>query len=336
MKKNRTNVGGLVVLYSILCLGVCVGGVCDATGPGDPETTEGDVLGAVTVTLEASFVADAAAKVKATAAKDPCPAPPPTMDDPSYEAEQDCDNDGGIIRYITPSAYKVAFKRLAFVNADGDLIDVIADTGTLADSEVLDLTAEVTLPVQELPVGEYPTYYAEIYYHELTMPLYVVGDPQTIRVYVSDDDFPSEGDLGHHQGDVTMVDGSDTELGFVTGGGLWQVASLQTLRGSINGAGGTDSETGHLRGLYGDQDLWNRPDLTQGSNQDVFILEGVLSLTLEETGGTVVFSFDVVDAWFFEDFDDNQLFNPCEGGTYDGCGGEWSPVFNSPYVFVDD
>ena len=215
------------------------------------------------------------------------------------------------------------------------MVDIIADTGTLTGAEVLDLTAEVTLPVQELPVGEYPTYYAEIYYHELTMPLYDAGDPQVIRVYVSDDDFPAEGDLGHHQGDVTMLDASNNELGFVVGGDLWQLASLQAARGTINGAGGTDSETGHLRGLYGDQNLWNRPDLTQGSSQDIFILEGDLNLTVEETGGAVTFSFNVVDAWFFEDFDDDQLFNPCENSNQDGCGGEWSPVFNSPAVQIE-
>lgn len=338
MISNRSGFGRLAVVCPAMSLCAFIGSACDvAVGPGGTGTKDPDATGRVTVTLKALFETAAASKLRVVSAKELCPASPPANDNSTYQGEQDCDGDGGIIRYITPSVYKVAFKRLAFENADGDLVDVIADTGTLANAEVLDLTTAIMLTDLELPVGEYPDYYAEIYYHELTMPLYDPDNPATIRVYVSDDDFPAEGNLGHHQGDITLVDDNGNELGFVPAGELWQTGFLVAERGIINGAGGTDSQTGHLRGLYGNLDLWDRPDAMQGASQDIFILEGELDLTLvadsDET--TVTFTFNVQDAWFFEDFDNDQWFNPCENGNQDGCGGEWSPVLTDPDVVVE-
>jgi len=301
--------------------------------PDDAEPPVEDDIGTVTVTLQADF--GEGGEVGPAAAKDPCPDAVPTMDDPRYESGLDCDVDGGAVRFITPSSYKIAVKRLAFENESGELIDIVPDTGTLASAVVVDLTNPVTLPALPLPFGVYTSYYAELYYHQLTMPLYDPADPQTIRVYVSDDDFPTEGNLGHHQGDITMLDGSGTEMGFVGAGEFWQAEFLQTPRGEINGAGGVDPETGHLRGLYGDTSQWNRPDAMQGPGQDIYILAGELFLTLGEGGGAITFVFDVQDTWFFEDFDGDQLFNPCANGNQDGCGGEWSPLFNQPEVIVE-
>lgn len=335
---NRNCFRRLVVTCPALLLSSVIGTACDVPlGPGGTGTTDPNTPRTVTVTLKALFAPEVASKPRRALAKELCPASPPATDDPIYLGEQDCDGDGGIIRYITPSAYKVAFKRLAFENADGDLVDVIADTGTLAGAEVLDLTTAITLPELNLPAGEYPDYYAEIYFHELTMPLYDPENPATIRVYVSDDDFPAEGSLGHHQGDITLVDAANNELGFVPPAELWQTDFLAAARGTINGAGGADPETGHLRGLYGNTDLWDRPNAMQGASQDIFILEGELNLILSADSGetTVAFTFSVQDAWFFEDFDNDQWFNPCENGTQDGCGGEWSPVLTAPDVVID-
>lgn len=338
MIRNRTCFNRLAVVCPAMLLCAFIGTSCDvAVDPGGAGPSDPDAMGTVTVTLKARFATQAASKLRAGLAKELCPASLTASDNSTYQGEQDCDGDGGIIRYITPSAYKVAFKRLAFENEDGDLVDVIADTGTLANSVVLDLTTAITLTDLDLPVGEYPDYYAEIYYHELTMPLYDPANPATIRVYVSDDDFPAEGNLGHHQGDITLVGAAGNELGFVPAGELWQTGFLEAARGTINGAGGTDPQTGHLRGLYGDPDLWNHPDAMQGPNQDILIIEG--ELDLEVVAGddqtTVTFTFDVQDAWFFEDFDNDQWFNPCESGNQDGCGGEWSPVLTDPEAVVN-
>ena len=331
MSNNDCYLNRLAIVGAAVIVTVYLGAGCGAgTGPVD---AGGDAT--VTVTLQANFGEGAAAKSIGFVAKELCPATPPAADSSVYQGEQDCDGDGGIIRYWTPSTYKVAFKRLAFENDDGDLVDIIADTGTLAAAVVVDLTTPYTLPVLDLPIGDYEQYYAEIYYHELTMPLYDLNSPQTLRVYVSDDDFPAEGNLGHHQGDITLLDAAGNESGFVPAGNLWQPGFLETVRGTINGAGGTDLQTGHLRGLFGDGNLWDSPEAMQGPDEDIFVMWGDLELELEAVGSTVTFEFDVQDAWFFEDFDNDQLFNPCDNGNQDGCGGEWSPVFNEPEVDVE-
>ena len=288
----------------------------------------------ITVEMKADFLTSLLAKparqlmLKEFVKIATCPTPQPAWDQAGYEAGLDCDNDGGVIQYITPTNYKVAFKRLTFVRDDGTEVDIIADTGTLASSAVLDITSQVTISSPTLSSGNYTSIEGEIYYYELEMPINDPSVTQAIRVYLSDDDFPGEGNLGHHQGDITLIAANGTELGWVNGGAEWETASLVSARGSINGAGGTDAETGHLRGLYGDTGLWNQTAFVQGSNHDIYIATWPLSLTVENTDQTVVFSFRVGDSWFYEDFDNNQQFNPC-GGVFDACAGsaEWSPLF---------
>ena len=41
-----------------------------------------------------------------------CPTTTPTHDTTSYAAGLDCDDDGGVIRYISPSTFKIAIKKL--------------------------------------------------------------------------------------------------------------------------------------------------------------------------------------------------------------------------------
>jgi len=291
--------------------------------------------GAATVKVAADFTKEVSARAKGDAAKLPCPSTPAGSDEPSFQSGLDCDGNGGVVRYITPTSFKVAIRSLVFIDTTGQALDVIADTNTLADSIVLDLSQPVTLETPMFPPGAYPTYRVEIYYFELQMPLYDSNVLKTLRVYMSDDDFPTEGNLGHHQGDITLIGEDGTEQGFVDTGALWQTAFLKQTRSTINGAGGVDTETGHLRGLYGDQTLWNESDQMQGGDQDVFQIVGPLNLVIDGSRKTVTFSFDVKDTWFFEDFDNNQLFNPCENGTQDGCGGAWSPLFNDPEVEIE-
>ena len=118
-----------------------------------------------------------------------CPTQQPAWDQAGYEAGLDCDNDGGVIQYITPSNYKVAFKRLTFVRDDGTEVDIIGDTGALASSAVLDITSQVTISSPILSSGDYTSIEGEIYYYELEMPINDPSVTQAIRVYLSDDDF---------------------------------------------------------------------------------------------------------------------------------------------------
>ena len=328
MNLARSAVTRMKTLALIVSLSICLAATC----PGGVGTS--GVVSPLKLKLKADFHSDSAKGI--VAAKVACPGAPVSEDEPVFNSGLDCDGDGGVVRYITPSTFKVAIKQLAFLTGDGQVYELIADSGTLAAAQVLDLTSPVTLELQPPSAGLYTTYLAEIYYYEITMPLYDANMPQTLRVYLSDDDFPAEGDLGHHQGDITLIGDDGTELGFVPAGQQWQVGQLTATRGNINGAGGTDAETGHLRGLFGDQTQWNQEAFAQGAAKDVFVLTGPLGLLIDTTRRTVTFSFDVTDTWFFEDFNNNQLFDPCASNPGDACnaGAAWAPIFNKPSVEV--
>jgi len=100
-----------------------------------------------------------------------------------------------------------------------------------------------------------------------------------------------------------------------------------------------DPETGHARGLFGNTALWDSTSFMQGASQDIYLMEGSFSVPVVVGSGnkTFSFTFDVADSWFFEDFDGNQKFNPCENGAGDAClsNAEWAPVFNNPAVTVE-
>jgi hypothetical protein len=246
----------------------------------------------------------------------------------------DCDNDGGIVRYLNSAGFKVAIKRMALVNTDGSMADIIADTGTLANSEYFDLKNPVTMNEISIPTGSYNAFYVEFYYYDINMPVH--GADRDIRIYLSDDDFPQEGSLGHHQGDVLMKALGDGIYKFVYGG-QWDDASLQTVRNpagydELVGAGGTDPQTGHKRGLFGDEDFWNSTELNQGASQDIFkvTMPAPFAIPVTTGGGSFTLSFDLQDTWFFEDFDNNQIFSPCVS-SIEACDEQaaWSPSFPS-------
>jgi len=270
-----------------------------------------------------------------------CPTEVPTTDTPQYEAGLDCDNDGGEIAYLTPQGFTVALKRLTFFKEGGEAVEFLPPTDTLAQSQRVELTAPVELQPIPIPAGFYTHVRAEIYYFEITLPLY--GSNQTIRVYMSDDDFAAEGSLGHHQGDIVLVNADGTEMGWIPVDDPWTTDYLQQLVGgdgaSIVRPGSDDGETGHQRGHFGNADLWDQELFQQGNDRDVFILEAQLPFDLTPgTEQTATFTFNVANTWFWEDFDGSGTFNPCDGGTtLDACDGtaEWAPLFHPPQVTVD-
>jgi len=298
--------------------------------------------GNVTVKMSASGVASSSinlAKIAKATFIETCPVPAPTMDSSDLAAGLDCDNDGGVVRYLSPKSFKVAFKKLTFVKDDGTEVNIIADTSTLALSQVVNITNEVTLDATTIANGTYIGYKAELYYYEITMDLNASPEltDQPLRLFLSDDDFASEGSLGHHQGDIVFLDANGVELGWVGGGVGWTVADLQATRAGIGES--VDPETGHARGLFGNTALWDSTSFMQGASQDIYLMEGSFSVPVVVGSGnkTFSFTFDVADSWFFEDFDGNQKFNPCENGAGDAClsNAEWAPVFNNPAVTVE-
>lgn len=311
----------------------CGGGGSSASSTGASQTA---------VTMKADFSVAGASLLKPFRIAAPhlttCPSGTSLMDGPEYVAGLDCDGDGGTTAFLTPLTFKVAVKRLSFIKSDGS-IDIVPDSGTLAQATVFDITSQVTISQLALTAGLYTGIEAELYYYEITMPLN--SNPtltQSIRVYLSDDDFPAEGSLGHHQGDITFIDQNGVELGWVGVGIPWTVASLQTTTALVTRPGGTDPETGHQRGLFGNGDLWDQASFQQGASRDVFTVSvslGGIPLSADVIKN-VSLTFNVKDSWFWEDFDADGNFNPCEGGAQDACASnaEWAPIFNLPALTV--
>jgi len=264
-----------------------------------------------------------------------------TDDGPNLIAGSDCDGDGGKVAYSTPSSFKIAIKKMGLYNDSSTYFPVIAEADTLAESTVIDLSQEVTLnPGTTIPQGVYPRFEIQIYYVEMVMEINNIGETQNIRIYLSDDNFPGEGNLGHHQGDLTIINGSGNEVGWVDPGcQAWNSTNTAADRSGIVGAGGTDSETDHKRGLYGNSDLWDTFIFKQGRYQDIFTVPAYLGL--QAGHAKVTLTFDVEDTWYYEDYDANNLFNPGGIGTYGGnstpleaCHGvaTWSPLISLPTV----
>jgi len=324
----------LTIMASITLLIAACGGGSSSGGTDTPTVNEGENA-AVTVTMQADYGSDAVAERSSVPSlMTACMGT--VTDSPGYVAGTDCDSDGGVVAYLDPSGFKVAIKRLSLIKDDDTYVDLIADTGRLVDSVVVDLSSPVQLDVSELPQGVYTSYYAEFYYYDLTMDIY--GEEEELRIFVSDDDFLSEGNVGNHQGDVKLLDSSDN-FGFVRAGAMWIDGLLDYVRpAEIGGAAGADPETNHDRGLYGDNGLWNSTAFMQGTDQDIFVATQTGGFTITSDGGEVTITFDLDDTWFFEDFDNDGEFEPCNDDTGDeACsdGAEWTPVFPGVAVSFD-
>lgn len=281
---------------------------------------------------------------------------PSEMDDPIEADGEDCDEDGGVAAHLTPTTYKLALKRVTLMPADEEStpIDIIADTGTLGLSEVIDFTSTdstetlITIDPDGLTAGNYDRIEMELYYFEMTFP--VANVDQIVRFYMSDDDFETEaahvvGLGGHHQGDVTFIDDDGvTEMGWVDN--TWLTENLSATRDVQVGAGGVDAETGHARGFFGNTDLWDDEAQVQGDSQDVFVYTLSLASTLEIPDPTTITdlttitaTFSTADTFFYEDFapfntsDDYPGFYPDVGG--EAAGGEWAPLIPTAALTVE-
>lgn len=333
LKAFRAVSAAFLLLFLVSC-------GADSGSSGTTSTTGGaEDEGDVTVRIKAEFGLSNSVSARLVSALterlQTCPSGV-AQDEPHFEAGLDCDLDGGIIRFVTPQSFKVAIKRLTFLRDDGESVVIVADTGTLSAANVYDLTSGVSVLSRALPVGEYPFAEAELYYYEIEMPVNSASDVRTLRVYLSDDDFISEGNRGHHQGDIVFIGSDGGELGWVGDGLLWDEEHLQSERGTINGAGGADPQSGHLRGLFGDETLWNQTLFMQGAERDVYIMRVPLDLLIE--GGshkTATFTFNAEDSWFYEDFDGNEVFNPCIGSDACSEGAAWAPLFPSPDIVIE-
>lgn len=332
--KNGKKTWGVLAGLMVLLLAVHSCGKSSSSSDGVTATAP------AAVKMKADFSSSGAPGLfKAASAAKLTSCPSPTVPDgPNFAAGLDCDGNGGFTAYLTPLSFKVALKRLSFVKSNGDHVDFVPDQGTLAKSLVYDLTSQVTISQLAVSAGTYASAEAEIYYYEIKMP--INSNPtitQSIRVYLSDDDFPAEGNLGHHQGDITFIGDNGTELGWVVPGSPWVATALQTNITLVSRPGSTDPETHHQRGPFGDSSLWDGTAFMQGSGRDIFLINAPLGLTLSaDISKTITFTFSVKDSWFWEDFDSDGRFDPCENSSGEACasGSKWAPIFNLPVLTI--
>lgn len=264
---------------------------------------------------------------------------PITNDDPILADGLDCDDDGGVVAHVTPSSYVITFKRVTLLGIDADTsdIDLLPDTGTLANSEVIEFTEEdssttvIMLSPEDLAAGTYSGIESEIYYFEMTF--LIGGEDKTVRIYMSDDDFEGEGNLEHHQGDITLINDDGTETGWIDS--TWTEESVVETRSEAqNGAGGTDAETGHERGFFGNAEFWDAEDLDQGSDQDIYVVELLFGDALEIPDPDTIIdltiitaTFSIADTFFYEDFAPQGTgFFPDSGGEATGEDAAWAPL----------
>lgn len=310
-------------------------------------TTEADFTASASASLAAKLLKTTTAQCEDVTSDDD---PENPMDDPSLENGKDCDGDLGIVAHVTPSQYAIAFRRISFTPADetSEQIDFVADTGSLITSEVItftsgDTTETVeTLGTDDLQAGTYSGVEAVLYYFQLTFP--VSGTTRNVRIYMSDDDFAAEGNLGHHQGDITFIDDEGNEEGWVDS--TW--TETTTTRGEEqNGAGEVDMETMHERGFFGNEDFWNATDQVQGSGADNFLmsLEFDEPLTIPDPSTltdltTITATFSTADTFYYEDFapQDTEAFPgfyPADGGEATSEDAEWAPLAPTAIVTIE-
>ncbi len=355
-----------------LFLGVALCAGCGSSSTGTtPAATKG-----IALNTAADFSASAAASISKYPAKTTtgvcADLTDPSMDDPSLTDGLDCDGDLGQVAHITPTKYAIAFKRVSLVNSDSNSanIDLVANTGTLANSEVVSFTTDdtsesvITIEPGDLTAGTYTGIEAEMYYFQMTFP--VAGVTQNVRIYMSDDDFTAEAadriGLGpHHQGDVTLIGDDGVEDGWVDS--TWLAANLATTRENVeaspqNGVAGMDSETSHWRGFFGNADFWNAAALDQGADQDIYLFTVDFGTPLVIPNPatitdltTVTVTFSVADTFYYEDCPPDGAaagsaypgFFPGDGGDAGGGGwtglraaeSEWAPMTPTAVISYD-
>jgi len=232
----------------------------------------------------------------------------------------------------TPTQYNIAFKSIFLKTEEGERVYLFDHDGlnSIPKEKIFEFDSDNNAPIQiVLPEGTTAITGVtgigfEIYYVEIELKAY--GAPRLIRIYMSDDDFAHHGNGGHHQGDITYQE-NGTEY-WAQGATNWFTGELSSRGAYANGAGGIDPETGHERGMFGNEMLWNSPEFMQGANNDIFVLERGIS----GSGSSLTLTFDVTDTWSFEDYDGDGSFDPCEAEIppyIEACSvdAHWNPVF---------
>ncbi|MCW8838316.1 MAG: hypothetical protein OQK11_06410, partial [Thiovulaceae bacterium] len=259
-------------------------------------------------------------------------------DDAIYEEGLDCDEDNGTIAFTTPRGFKVAFKSMGLINSNDEKV-YIFNKSTLSDSIVFDLSDPKVVGEMTIPQGSYKSAFAEIYYYWLDMEMYSEGNYTQFRVYMSDDNRTAS-TAGHHQGDITLTDANNTELGWIAPGAAWTDANIGS-RVEPNDpdeplyAATKDTQTNRQRGPFGTSEMWDNETLNPN---DIYTPSGSISLTIEKES-KIQLTFKVKNNWYFEDYNGDGIFGPAIHKNSDNniteaadANATWAPLLELPTI----
>jgi hypothetical protein len=254
-------------------------------------------------------------------------------DDSIYAVGLDCDGDNGTVAFATPRGFKVAFKSMGLINTDDEKI-YLFNKESLEDSIVFDLTDPKDLGEMTVPQGSYKSAFAEIYYYWLDMEMYNEGEYTQFRVYMSDDN-TSHATAGHHQGDITLTDVNNSEIGWIAPGAEWTSANVGARVDGQLYAATADPDTGRHRGPFGTNELWNNDALNP---DDIFTPVQSISLNIEKES-KIKLTFKVKNNWYFEDYNGDGIFGPALHKDNDNniteaadANATWAPLLELPTI----
>ena len=233
-------------------------------------------------------------------------------DQPHFAAGLDCDMDGGKIAFETPRNFKVAFKSMGLINQAGEKV-YLFNKSTLAESIVYDVINPKVLGEMIIPQGTYTSAFAEVYYYWLDMQMYNEGEYSQFRIYMSDDN-RAHATAGHHQGDVTITDINNSELGWLDPSAKWLgsdaiAVRLEPLDVDVPMYAATkDVNTSRQRGPFGSTEFWDNELLHPN---DIFTLTENITLTVAKES-KMQLTFKVKNSWYFEDYNNDGIFGAGE------------------------
>jgi len=211
----------------------------------------------------------------------------------------------------TPDHYFVALKRVVLLGDDGTPDVEIFNEAQLSSSLVFDFndtnTTHSLMQGTTIPDGYYSSVEIEIYYLQMDLDISVSTgiEERNIRIYLSDD---AEYDGGLHQpGDMTQIDDSGTEEGWLLGNGVHPDMTPVTPRSDAYTVGydgvtwlNFGGKPANDYGPFGDTEFMNSPHP---------IYSAVVEFDLIDNDGTeIILDFNVADCWQFEDKDPDGAF----------------------------
>lgn len=199
----------------------------------------------------------------------------------------------------TPENYIIALKSCKLMGDDGTADFELFNETSLTNSQIFDFTAGTVthnLTDEEIPEGNYTSFKFELYYLQMTLPISTVNrgtEYRKIRIYFSNDGT-------HRPGDVTQIDNSGIENGWLFGENQMPDFDPVTPRTAAytHAGNGTDwyqfaDKNGQNYGPFGQMSFWSNATNPFTSS---------INFTFEESDGqNVVINFNVFQCWQFED-----------------------------------